>query len=110
MIELLKPYKDKNGFNLIVISYKNGKYLCAYANGQKVLLAPDEIFEKEQPKKVIEPVYFNEETVKIFEDEKPPMKDELIKSVEPSIEIFKQKDEKALKKKDDEDDFFKDFM
>lgn len=112
MIELLKPYRDKNGYNLLVISYRNGKYLCAYANGHKVSLTSDEIFEKEQPKKVVEPVYFEEETVKTFEEKEVQSIEELIKYIEPVVnaEKPKSKDIKPVEKKDDEDDFFKDFM
>lgn len=107
MIEILKTYWDKDKKQIVILSYSNGKYLCSYSDGKKVLLSSSEIFPIKKEKKVVEPEYiedsiFSEEAyfeatdTELFIPESPVEK-------EPSL-IKKEKDNR------EEDDFFKDFF
>lgn len=114
MIELLKGYKDKDNNNILVLSYKNGRYLCSYGDGRKVLLKSDEIFSKSEVKKVIEPVYFEEESVRFFEEKEIPPIEEMIIKEQPMKQVLEinKVEPVSIKNKEEpvEDDFFKDFM
>lgn len=68
MIEILNTYYTKEGKKIVVLDYSNGRYLCSYSDGSKVYLYKEEILMTEKTKKVVEPIYEEEQNFHVSDD------------------------------------------
>jgi O-phosphoseryl-tRNA(Cys) synthetase len=92
MIEILKSYFTKSGVKVVVLEFRNGKYLCSDNLGNKFYLDRSELLIANHKKKVVEPEYIeNNRAVSFLESFSTKITE---KVVEP--DIFS--DEKKLKK------------
>jgi len=109
-IELLKNYVDKDGKDIVVIYYENGKYLCYSSDNKKLYLTKDEIFEKKNKVKIVEPDYFEEQVFDFSEEYSLSLGDVLFEPPEEEGEMVEEKIEEKEAEPQEEDDFFKHFM
>lgn len=68
MIEILNTYYTKEGKKIVVLDYSNGRYLCSYSDGKKIYLYKEEILMTEKTKKVVEPIYEEEQNFHVSDD------------------------------------------
>lgn len=113
-IEILNSYVDKEGKDIVVLSFDSGKYLCSYSDGTKASLSKEDIFERKVEVKIVEPEYFEGQMFDFSEDTSslgdilfdPP--DEEVETIEEKIDPPEEKPDPV--EEEEEDDFFKHFL